>query len=638
LRIFPLIILVILLPFDLFIKDAIFSGPRAIPINGPLFPVYSLTLSIYVLLTIKNFYFQFKGSHGYQRQKILYVLLGLSIFLSVSTIVDLILPGFGFSQFRFIGPISSLFFTFLAAWSIVSFRLMDVRLVLSAIAVNALSFIISVFVIVSVHAELREDRVRGPIFALLFVIGLLIFLVARYMLNFLFKKLFLKNYYDFQKNIDELNENLRQQQQPINLAKLVNKSLKKALSLTWIYFYDNTEKRFYFEEKDSALREKLRARVNFTADENFQNAAAKLKQPYFFGNSQSSILGADVLRGSAAQLPAFANVNPREMPLAVLPLAAKEKTNVEKSAGYFVLGPQKNFIGISHEQIQKIRDCWSHIQTAYSRALLHQNLENRVSAQVEDIVYKNRRLKEEVNNRMEFVRATSHQLRTPITALSGALQLLLRKFVTKENSESTKKGAVEETALEEKNENAELVHIAYEKAQQLSEIVSDVLSLTKIQKSDARETHSVVDLNKIFANLIPVIEPLMKNKGLQLNYEIAADVKVVGNQSYLEQAFFNILENAIAHTNKGGIKIYFKIEPEFIITSIEDSGVGIDLLIQDKIFRKNLHNPKSGGVGLGLYLVKTIINFHPKGHVWFESGPKGTTFFIRLKQALPLPD
>jgi len=568
-QLLPLMLLTVLLPFNLFIKSADFSETIPDPVNGALFGIYALILIFYVLIALHNFYLQFRASSGYKRQQILYALLGAGIFLLCGLLFDLVLPLLGHPTFKIIGPLASIFFISLTALSIVSYRLMDIRLLGAALLSNLFALLISGGL---VFLELAERPAQARYVQALIPFGAIAaFLVAKALADRLARKFFLRDYFVFENAIAELNERLRQELRLKDLIALVSSCLRRAMRLQDVY-YVNASK------PDSARAINPAMHV----------FARQLHRVHFF-----SIAGpAEFEKSATAILPILEN--------GIL-------------QGYFLLGPQIGWNGLSAGEIEKIKSSWQHIQTAFSRATLRQNLEARVQSQVEAVIDKNRRLRLEIQNRMDFVKAASHQLRTPVTALSGALQLLGRE----ENPERQK----------------ELLDMAYGKTRQLADVISGILSLAKVEQGNIRATQEILDLNEVFGNVLTVYGALAASKNLKIDFEVHDDLKVYGSKQFLEQAFANILENALEYAQSGGVKIYFMPEPNFVIAAIRDTGPGIPPELQPKIFNKNLHGSGSKGLGLGLYLVKTIITAHPKGHIWFETSPQGTTFFIRLKRA-----
>ncbi len=569
----PYLVFLIALPFNLIIKNVIFTANSFTPINGPLFAPFILIEAAYLLLASKNFIQQLRESTGIQRQRILYMVSGLLFFLCSTLLFDIILPAFGIGQFKMIGPISAIFFTVFSTISIVYYQLLDVRLLIKWIFVNLASLLVVIisFLDFSKYLQINETEAVLGVFA-----GALLFIFFRYVFSEIYKQLFLKNYRNFYYCLDDLNANLRTEQDPARVINLCDEYLKGALQLAWIYFFDERKQKIISEERSQIPDPKLTVLAKST------------REPIFFDTPNVTLTP----KAALALLPIYEGENFR---------------------GYFLLGPQQSLWGLSYEQLQKLKSTWAHIQTAYSRALLYQNLESKVRVQVRDITYKNQRLKEIIKGQLDFVQMASHQLRTPVTSLSGSLELL----TTHKNLPQADKD--------------ELISMAYAKVKSLKQLVTGILDLARLGKDTEELALNKVDLKQIFNNILPVLMPVAANKNLYIDIAAQNDFTVLGNQSYLEQAFFNILENAVSNTVSGGIKIYFTEEPQFIITAIGDTGAGIPEAIKNKLFRK--HVSANNGVGLGLYMAKAIINAHPQGHVWFESSPQGTTFYVRLRKS-----
>ena len=130
---------------------------------------------------------------------------------------------------------------------------------------------------------------------------------------------------------------------------------------------------------------------------------------------------------------------------------------------------------------------------------MYESLRAKVQYQVKNITQQAKRLQELSKSKMDFVQMTSHQLRTPITVLNGALQLLLEEGI-------------------ELSDKRELIQMAHEKSQQLTRLVSGVLDLARIQKGvlDEASMQHAVALDRVFQNLIPVFETTAYCKKLDL--------------------------------------------------------------------------------------------------------------------------
>ncbi len=591
LRLVPLLVLVILLPFNLFISKVVFSEDGFSPVNGPLFFLYALTCGWYILATLYHFYWQYKNNIGYKRQRVMYVILSFGFLLIVSLISDVLLPAFNVTSWKFFGPLSSVVFMTLSTISLISFNLIDIRLVFKTMVVNTFSLVIVLMSLAGLQNFIQLRNLTDKQTATFLIAGiLLLFLLIRELLDLVFSKLFLKSYLVFKKSFEELNIFLHEEMGSDRLISVGNRYFKKGLGLSWVYYHDLVNDRMIYSPHEDPIQGGKITAEQVKSDEmvNYLGSSRAIKLLY------------------GTELETFPKVS--NSPIALLPL-----WNSGVLMGYFVLGPQRSFNGLSAEETHMLQYSWAHMETAFDRALLWEGLQQKVVAQVEDIEFKNKTLKELLKNRLDFIQVASHQLRTPLTALSGALEILYEG-----NPDS--------------EERSEMIRMANEKARALSKIITGTLNLARFeqQKSNLGSDFDYVNLNEIFAGLLPIIEAAARAKGVVVDFEPIARAEVKGNKTYLEQAFFNILENAVQQTPDGRIRIHFLEKGESIVTCITDTGSGIDPEIRDKVFNRNVFGGNSRGLGLGLYIVKTIVDEHPGGKVWFETDSNGTTFFVEL--------
>ncbi len=640
LQLLPLAVLVLLLPLNLYIKRVSFAAEQFSPINGPLFPLMASAYLAYIAAVIRNGYLQFRANNGYNRQRLSYVFFGLIIFLGVALIFDILLPAAGNSSLKYLGPIASLFFMLACAAGIVSYRLMDIRLLAKSVVVNVLSGLLSLFFLVWVaragfrnaasRSALGLDRVRRlsdaahvafygrPPFVLVFAAALLIFTLAMFLFSKVYEKLFLGNYIKFNQSLNDLNQALIAGLRPAEVLALARKFLKEDLRLSWICYYDVLRQKFIVE-KGGRLEGEVKNLffVSELFSARLKEFALHSKDPVFFESAKI-----------------FDGLNPGEKPSGLLPLY----DNAEL-LGFFLLGPSKNLNGFSAASEEDMKSVWAHIQTAFARALLYQNMENKIKSQVREITSKNKKFEQVMEERMNFLQQAAHQLRTPAAAITGSLELIRNSMGKKRQD------------LESAKQNLELAEIAYSRAKNLNALVNGILGLAKVESgSRFADFQNEVDLERVFKNIIPVLRPQIENKGLILEFgekepaldsdpgldkranETLPDNLILGNADYLEQVFFNIIENAVIHTAAGKIKIYFQRDKNFIIACVQDTGSGIDPSAGKDIFKKYARGKDSQGTGLGLFMAKTIISAHKKAHIWYETSPQGTTFYMRLKR------
>lgn len=213
-----------------------------------------------------------------------------------------------------------------------------------------------------------------------------------------------------------------------------------------------------------------------------------------------------------------------------------------------------------------------------------------------------------------FAQCAAHELRTPLTVLKTRMSLFRKK------------------GLCSTPETAELLRVLEEQTNRLSGLVGDLLSLTNLDSVDCREE---VSLSQLLSKLITGMAEEAHAHQTSIQFQPAAGV-VPGNSLLLERAFFNLIENAI-HYNRplGIVSVSMKCREDFMEVRVQDEGIGIPPELREQIFEPFFRVDKSrsrqfGGAGLGLSIVRAIVELH-HGEIRVESSPEqGSCFVVRL--------
>jgi two-component system phosphate regulon sensor histidine kinase PhoR len=225
-------------------------------------------------------------------------------------------------------------------------------------------------------------------------------------------------------------------------------------------------------------------------------------------------------------------------------------------------------------------------------------------------------LKELDRIKSDFVNTVSHDLRSPLTAIQGYIELIERV------------GSLNTQQLE----FTRRIQIS---VQNITNLVNDLLDLGRIEAGfDAGKevVHLVAIINYVVENLRARIVEKNLNLVLDLPAELPA---MFGNPIRLRQMVSNLVSNAIKYTShRGEIKVSAHLEGPQIILQVKDNGVGIPTIDQpfifDKFYRASNVPVQVGGSGLGLAIVKTIVEDH-QGRIWVDSSPGvGSTFTVVL--------
>ena len=244
------------------------------------------------------------------------------------------------------------------------------------------------------------------------------------------------------------------------------------------------------------------------------------------------------------------------------------------------------------------------------------------------------RIRELERKQKEFVANVSHELRTPLTSIQGFVETLLDDSIELETSKVQKV-------------RRKFLLIIQRHSQRLRDLIEDLLTLAHLEKDQSSSSQSDF-LQKIPVPLAPLLNSAIqtceyKSKAKDIAFNVQTPpLKVLANASLLEQCIINLLDNAIkysaSHTTVS-IKCLPQEEEETLAIVIQDQGPGIAPEHIPHIFERFYVVDKSqgrhfGGPGLGLSIVKHIVQIHG-GQVGVRSIlGKGSTFTIVLPQAI----
>lgn len=225
-----------------------------------------------------------------------------------------------------------------------------------------------------------------------------------------------------------------------------------------------------------------------------------------------------------------------------------------------------------------------------------------------------------LKSKNEFITVAAHQLRTPLSAVSWAYQSLKNEKL----SDSQK----------------ELVSTGLAAANNLLKIVEDLLNISKIEEGRFGYQFQKIDLVAFLQSVLDQVAPIAKEYGIRVYMEPPKEISLSleADPEKLGLAVSNLLENAIKYNVPNGqvvIGVERQTETPFAEIRISDTGLGIPPEAMEKLFTKffradNALTKETTGSGLGLYMVKNIINRHG-GQIWAESElNRGSVFHFTL--------
>jgi two-component system phosphate regulon sensor histidine kinase PhoR len=230
--------------------------------------------------------------------------------------------------------------------------------------------------------------------------------------------------------------------------------------------------------------------------------------------------------------------------------------------------------------------------------------------------------------RADFVANASHELRTPLAALLGFIETL------------------QGSAREDTKARERFLAIMQEQARRMARLIDDLLSLSRIELNAHRRPDTPVDLVPIVRQVVDGLQTLARDRGVTINIDAAGSLAVLGDHDELVRIFENLIENALKY-GAAGRRVDIKLgtgsttdgETEAQV-GVRDYGPGIAPehlpRLTERFYRVDVTESRAqGGTGLGLALVKHILNRH-RGRLTIESAPgAGATFTVHLPTSVP---
>ncbi len=234
------------------------------------------------------------------------------------------------------------------------------------------------------------------------------------------------------------------------------------------------------------------------------------------------------------------------------------------------------------------------------------------------LIKKNTNLRQMLKARDRFAAVTAHDLKNPIATIKLYTQMLSKQTARKRADKLLSQSAI----------------TINKEADKLLSMIDLLLDFSKLESGKLSFKKQKCNLNDLCKEKITTMQSLNRT----YSYKFKSDVKtavIQADKVALDRVLINLLTNATKYSSPSTpISVELQKHNELYIISVKDHGKGILLKDQKKIFEPFYQTSESNkGLGLGLYIVKSIIEFH-KGKIWLESQPgKGSTFYISLPVA-----
>lgn len=198
--------------------------------------------------------------------------------------------------------------------------------------------------------------------------------------------------------------------------------------------------------------------------------------------------------------------------------------------------------------------------------------------------------------RQEFTSNVSHELKTPLTSISGFAEIM-------------KNGGTPDSVVTDFSSSI------YDEAQRLITLVNDIIKISELDEKNARVDCEEVDLYELSADIINRLKPIADKRNISLNL-IGESTVVSGTEKILDEMIYNLCDNAIKYNvDSGTVDIILSESSHHIKLTVRDTGIGIPQSEQNRVFERfyrvdKSHSKEIGGTGLGLSIVKHAAIYH----------------------------
>ncbi len=250
----------------------------------------------------------------------------------------------------------------------------------------------------------------------------------------------------------------------------------------------------------------------------------------------------------------------------------------------------------------------------------NQRLKNEIELATKELRDKNIELRKMDQLKSDFVSNVSHELRTPLTSITGYTKLMLMDKLGKVNEKQ-----------------ANCLNIIAEEGERLTRLINNILDLSKLESGKIKFKIEDIDIVEIAESSLRTLGNSAADKNISIEiHKVGRLPRFSASRDLVKQVFLNLLNNALKFTHRGGrIDVMLKRKGQEVEVSIKDNGEGVPKELIPMLFDKfyqvdSSMTRKQGGTGLGLVIVKHIVDAH-KGRIRVKSEPgKGSEFLFTL--------
>ncbi len=576
--------------------------------TGSLYIVFLIYFLAFFLFFIYLLIRGWRMNRGIDHSRYSYLMIGIVSMAVLASITNLVLPLItGQNEYAKYGTLFTLIFVGFTSYAMVKHSLFDIR----SAAVRYLTYILSMGTIgvvygftayrfATIFINNLSPTQQQAFYVVLTVIVAFTFAPLRRFFEKITNKIFYRDHYEPEDLINEIGRVLASE---IDLNKINSKVINLITSKIKI---DETELVIFGHKQ------------LFYENNVFKNNNDRISLKELSKLGRAVVIRDNLLAGTRKEILLKYGIS-----------AAFALHTSEKFIGYLLLGNKKSGDIYSDVDIKTLKIISNEVSIAIANALSYKEIQmfnttlaDRVRQRTNQLKNANAQLKDLDRAKDEFISMASHQLRTPLTTVKGYISML-------------DDGDFGRLTKEQK----EKIEIALNGSNRMARLIDDLLNVSRMDANRFFLDIADVDLNIVIEEELAQLQSWSKQDNLKLSYSGPKNkiptIRLDENKT--RQVVMNLIDNAMHYSKPTGgwVKVSLDIKGGYAVFKVEDNGIGVPTAAQPKLFTKmfraeNAKNVRPDGTGLGLYLVRRIVE-EQGGEIIFESHEnKGSIFGFRL--------
>ena len=582
-----------------------------IPIHAIHYVIFATFFLVFFLISMWFGYVAWKKSDSIRRKQVAIYMIGLLICSIPGFAVDLLLPALGDYRYVWVGPVATIIFLFAIMYSIVRYRLMDVKMAVARsvsymllLIALAVVYIISAYII-SIVVFQRSLTIDSHVNLMNMILAIVLAVTYQPVKRFFDKftdRVFYYGEYDADTFTREISKILTYTADLQLLTRRVSSYIASSLKAEKVAFCI-PEKGIYGRagrRRIAVVEEDIRSIMD-----------------YYYKNCSFP----EVILANQVKDPELKKLLDIHRTKIVMPLLYQNQ-----ETGILFLGEHKS-LGYSSRDIEMLESIAGELAVSIRNSLsleeineLNKSLQRKIDEATKELRFSNRQLQRLDEAKNEFISMASHQLRTPLTSIKGYLDMMLEGDLGKITP--TQRAVLRE---------------AFSSSERMVRLINDFLNVSRLQTGKFNIDKQKIDIAQILRDEVALLKVVADQRSVEMNLKINKKVPLIAADSEkIRQVILNMIDNAIYYSDPHKkVIISLKNNNDMIEFTVKDSGIGVSKSEQANLFSKffrgtNARKKRPDGTGVGLFLARKVILSHD-GEMIFESEEgKGSTFGFKL--------